>query len=96
MRLFLYAARQGRMAASGSLPRRGYRPKGKAALQCYILQGMPGVGPERARQLLAHFGTVEAVVAADIEELTAVSGIGNGTARVIHGAVREPRAKYRL
>ncbi len=87
-RLILYAARQGRTVATGSLPRPGRRPKGRVALQRYILQGMPGVGPERARQLLAHFGTVEAVITADTDELMAVSGIGPGTARAIHEAVR--------
>lgn len=44
VRTFLYAALQGRAVASGALPRRGHRPKGKAALQRYILQGLPRSG----------------------------------------------------
>lgn len=56
-RLFLYTARQGRAVANGCLPRRGNRPKGKPALQNYFLQGLPGVGSERARRLLERFGT---------------------------------------
>ncbi len=94
VRLFLYAARQRRTVATGSLPRANRRPKSKAALQRYILQGLPGIGPDRARRLLAHFGTVEAVVTANTDELTAVAGIGIGIARAIHGAVRESPARY--
>lgn len=43
-----YAARQRRTLVNGGLPRHGYRPKGKAALQSYVLQGLPGIGPLRA------------------------------------------------
>lgn len=95
VRLFLYAARQGRAIATGSLPRPGRRPQGKAALQRHILQGLPGIGPERARQLLARFGTVEAVIGAEIEQLTAVPGIGPRTAQTMRWAVKERRADYR-
>ena len=53
-----FAADQARMVASGNLPRAGSRPKGKLALQSHILQGLPGVGPERAARLLQRFGSV--------------------------------------
>jgi DNA excision repair protein ERCC-4 len=45
---FLFIARQGRTVASGALPRRGARPKGKRALQSHILQRLPRVGPKAA------------------------------------------------
>lgn len=93
-RTFLYAARQGRAHACGALPRRGRRPKGKAALQNYILQGLPGVGPERAAQLLRRFRSVEAALAAGPEALTAIPGIGARTAQAIRWAVEEKRATY--
>lgn len=83
-----------RTLAQGGLPRRGYRPKGKAALQHYILQGLPGVGPVRAQQLLARFGTVAAVLTAEEHALTAVAGIGRDTARKIRWAVGETLAAY--
>lgn len=95
VRTFLYAARQRRAIAYGALPRRGRRPRGKAALQAHILQGLPGIGPERARRLIEHFGSVEAALAAGIEALGEVPGIGRGTAEKIRWAVKESRAEYR-
>lgn len=68
----------------GALPRHGYRRKGKAAVQSYVLQGIPTVGPARARELIRHFGSVSAVMTADEEVLRAVDGIGARTARVIN------------
>ncbi|MEX2524130.1 MAG: helix-hairpin-helix domain-containing protein, partial [Gammaproteobacteria bacterium] len=78
------------------LRRRGYRPKGKAALQRYILQGLPGIGAKRAADLLAHFSTVEEVFTADEEALSAVPGIDLDTARKIRQAVGEKAAGYRI
>jgi len=94
--LMLFAARQGRAYASGALPRKGRRPRGKARVQSRILQGLPSIGPERARRLLERFGTIEAVIAAPAEALAAVPGIGKGTAEAIRWAVREPRDLYAI
>jgi len=77
-RTFLYAARQGRAVAKGVLPRRGDRPKGKVALQRHLLQGLPGIGPQRAARLLDRFGSVEVVLSASQEELARIDGIGTG------------------
>lgn len=96
VRTFEFAALQGRTAAHGALQRRGRRPKGKAALQRHLLQGLPGVGPERATRLLEHFGSVEAVLTADAEALDAVPGIGKRTAQAMRWAVEEPRAVYAM
>ena len=46
IQLLLYAARQSRVVASGALPRKGRRYKGKRRVQAHILQGLPSVGPE--------------------------------------------------
>jgi len=73
--LMLFAARQGRAVASGALPRKGRRPQGKARVQNRLLQGLPGIGPERARRLLERFGTIEAVIAAPADALASVPGI---------------------
>jgi DNA excision repair protein ERCC-4 len=93
--LILFAARQGRTFASGALPRKGPRPRGKPRVQSRILQGLPGVGPERAKRLLERFGTIEAVIAAPAAELARVPGIGKGTAESIRWAVEETPAHYR-
>lgn len=92
----LFAAQQGQAYAMGALPRPGYRPKGKRARQLFILQGLPRIGPERARRLIAHFGSVEAVVKAKAEELRVVSGIGKRIAERLRWCVEQPRREYRL
>lgn len=63
--------------------RGGYRPKRLRSRQLYLLQGLPDVGPKLALRLLAHFGSVRRVMAATEEELMAVNGVGQVTARKI-------------
>lgn len=92
--LLLLAARQGRAFASGAYPRKGKRPRGKPRVQSRILQGLPGIGPERARRLLERFGSVESIMAASVDELASVSGIGKTTAEAVRWAVEEPRLAY--
>lgn len=94
VRTMLFTAQQGRALALGALPRGGYRPRGRRARQLYILQGLPGVGPKRARLLLTQFGSVERVVAASVSELCDLPGIGEQTAEKIRWAVSEPSAGY--
>jgi len=92
--LIVYAARQVQASAIGSIRRAGYRPKGRERRRQYILQGLPGIGPQRAKKLLERFGNIKAVVSADIEELTSVEGIGNKTASNIKWLVSERMAGY--
>lgn len=94
VRTMLFAAQQGQTYATRALPRPGYRPRGKRGRQLFILQGLPGIGPERARQLLARFGTVESVMMARPEELTQITGIGKRTADQIRWCVEQPRSEY--
>lgn len=93
-RLLLYAAYQRRSIATGAIPRKGHRPRGKFRTQARILQGLPGVGPERARRLLEQFGSVEAVMSATVPALETVTGIGSTTARAIRWAVEEHTETY--
>lgn len=93
-RLMLFAARQARAFARGAIPRHGRRPRGKSRLQSHILQGLPRIGPERAKRLIDHFGSVEAVIAADAEALMQVRGIGAEVAEVIRWAVRDEPVSY--
>jgi ERCC4-type nuclease len=95
VRTMLFAARQGRTFASGALPRRGRRPHGKRARQFYILQGFPGIGPERAHQLLVRFGSVEAITRAGAGDLCSVPGIGERIAGALRWSLEEPRCNYR-
>jgi ERCC4-type nuclease len=89
-KLMLYAGQQIGCVVSGAVTRPGYRPKSKRRIQLHILQGLPTVGPVRAARLLDAYGTVEAVIAADLENLTCVPGIGKGAAKKIRWAVSEP------
>jgi len=52
-----------------------------------VLQGLPGVGRERAEKLLETFGTVGGVMSAGEDELAAVEGVGRVTARKIREIV---------
>lgn len=94
-RTMLFVARQGRTFASGAVQRRGHRPRGKRARQLYILQGFPGIGPERAHRLLERFGSVEAITGATAEDLRSVEGIGDRIACALRWSVEEPRCDYR-
>jgi DNA excision repair protein ERCC-4 len=92
--IMLFAARQGRLVAAGMARRPGRRPRKKLRIQARVLQGLPGVGAERARRLLERFGSLEAVMQADMEELASVQGIGLTTAEAIRWAVKEARPDY--
>lgn len=94
VQLMVYAAQQGHAIASGALPRHGKRPRGKRRAQLHILQGLPGIGPDRAQALLTYFGSVESVFGASEQELETVGGIGVTTANKIRWAVSEPIMEY--
>ena len=61
---------------------RKLRAKG---LKLSDLNRIPGVGPGRKKALLQHFGSLEAVAAAEAEELARVPGISAPLAGVIYG-----------
>jgi Fanconi anemia group M protein len=52
--------------------------------QEYIVSAFPEIGLKNARLLLSHFGSVRAIVNAELEELVAVKGIGEKTAQKIY------------
>jgi len=93
-KLILFSARQLSALVGGALPRIGSRPKSKRALQLRILQGLPHVGPVRARRLIDTFGTVEGAVTATIEQVSQIEGLGPTLARKIRWSVEEPTACY--
>ena len=95
-RLIAYTARQLHSVSIAPLRRPGWRPKGKRAIQLRVLSSFPRIGTRRAQRLLDHFGTLENIVAAPPEALTAVPGIGQQTARSIHWAVHEESLSYHV
>ncbi|MGB7992326.1 DEAD/DEAH box helicase [Methanoregula sp.] len=58
--------------------------------QEYIISAFPDIGMKNARILLAHFGSVQAVVNASLEDLVAVKGIGEKTAQKVYEICRRP------
>jgi excinuclease ABC subunit C len=54
------------------------------------LEDIEGVGPERRRVLLRHFGSLKRLRLATVEEITAVPGIPARLAAVIHGRLAAP------
>ena len=93
-RLIVYAAGQVGRAAAGGVYRPGRRSGSRRRRQLYILQGLPGIGPERAARLLDTFGSVESVLNADERSLGTVDGIGDKTAMAIRRIVSERRVGY--
>jgi len=92
--LIIYAARQIKSVAKGTLYRHGYQPKDKRKRQIFVLQGLPGIGAERAKRLLDTFGSIEAVITAGSEELQSVDGIGKNIAERIKWTVSEQAKPY--
>jgi fanconi anemia group M protein len=66
------------------------KPMVEELYAAYLVEGLPGVGPRRARQLLAHFGTPAAVMCASADELARAPGIGRKSAERIWRATHLP------
>jgi len=56
--------------------------------QEYIVSAFPEIGLKSARLLLAHFGSIRAIVNAELPELLAVKGVGEKTAGKIYELCR--------
>lgn len=57
------------------------------------LDGIPGLGESRRKQLLKHFGSVKRVREASLEELEAVPRLPRSVARAVHAALRGDEAR---
>lgn len=57
----------------------------------YLLEGLPGVGSEMAERLYKHFGTAQAVFAADVEALSEVEGMDEAKAKKIRRILETKR-----
>jgi Fanconi anemia group M protein len=87
--LWLMQEKHGPLKKSISI-RPGRRPKRLNGRQLYVLQGLPSIGPTVAGRLLEHFGTVERVINASVDQLIEVAGVGNKTADKIREVVSAP------
>ncbi len=66
-----------------------HRARRKKEMVKIPLDEISGIGPSRKRALLHHFGTAKAVSRAAIEDLMAVEGISESTARVVYNHFHE-------
>lgn len=55
-----------------------------------ILDQVPGLGTKRKERLLAHFGSLEKLRKASVEEISAVPGIGDSFAERLHVHLQRP------
>ena len=65
----------------------GHRGRRRKQRQRSALDGIPGVGPRRKRELLVHFGSVASIEGASAEEIAKVPGVSLRLAADIHGAL---------
>jgi excinuclease ABC subunit C len=66
-----------------------HRQRRDAKAKASIFDTLEGVGPARRRALLQHFGSVERVLAASMEELEGVPGVPAKTARSIYAQLHK-------
>jgi DNA excision repair protein ERCC-4 len=88
MRILGFLARQLAQSAPGILQRYDRKPKRLASRKLYLLQGLPGVGPALANQLMRQFGSIERVITAEETALMQIRGIGPKKAAQIRQLLR--------
>ena len=72
-----------------------YAQRPKASSAEAVLAAIPEISAVSARSLLAHFGSIAAVVEATDAQITAVSGIGPIRAQRLREALNHPQSAYR-
>jgi len=65
----------------------GHRARRGKARKKSVLEGIPGVGPKRRREVLKHFGGLQEVERASVEEIAKVSTISRKLAEEIYLAL---------
>jgi len=62
----------------------GHRARRSKARNASSLEGIPGVGAKRRRELLRHFGSATGVTGANVDELCKVTGVSQSLAQTIY------------
>src|SRR6201982_686385 len=83
-RLLVYASRQfSRLHRAEPAYTHVVKAKRLKTRRLRLLQSLPGVGPDRARGLLEHFGDIRACLLATVDQMIEVPGVGQKTAEAI-------------
>lgn len=71
-----------------------HRRRRSQGMTTSILDSISGLGPSRQKALLAAFGSVKSLRKATVEQIVAVPGIGDHTARLIVAALHTPGSDH--
>lgn len=82
--LALYKYEQQDDHSTLSLTPKPFQVPAKSEAKWTLLLGIRGVGPKIAKDLHEHFGSIQAVAEATIDQLKEVKGVGQHTAEAIH------------
>jgi len=66
----------------------GHRAKREKARRTSPLEAIPGLGPKRRQNLIKHYGGLQGVKQAGVEDLTKVPGISRNLAQIIYDVLR--------
>ena len=69
------------------IPLRGHKGKQPDIISQFLVEGLPGIGPSAAKNLLATFGSAAAIFQAPVSELIKTQGIGVKKAEEIRKAL---------
>jgi excinuclease ABC subunit C len=64
-----------------------HRKRRSSAMTVSVLDEVPGLGPARKKALLAHFGSLKKLRAAEVDEIAAVQGVGPKVAQAVKQAL---------
>ncbi len=66
----------------------GHRAKRDKTRRTSLLEEIPGLGPKRRQNIIKHFGGLQGVKSAGVEDLTKVPGISRNLAQIIYDVLR--------
>ncbi len=70
------------------------KPQNLWEQQLFIIESLPNIGPVNAKNLLSHFGSVEAIMTADEKQLQEVDGIGKKTSENIRKVIESKYLQF--
>jgi DNA ligase (NAD+) len=72
------------------------KTKSRSLERCLVALGIPEVGEATARDLVAHFGSLDGISAATVDDLIAVKGIGSVVADQVKSFFEDPQRQNEL